>query len=99
MGNFSPLKHERSLMIQITLNVSEELGKQLEQLPENLLVNALQQLVDDETPLEEPLKKQSSREGIREALMQVRPANPFKDIEDPVEWQREVRKDGKLPYR
>lgn len=34
-----------------------------------------------------------------EALHQVRELNPFRDIADPVAWQREMREDVKLPGR
>ena len=34
-----------------------------------------------------------------EALEAVRKANPFRGIKDPVEWQREIRKDRPLPGR
>jgi hypothetical protein len=34
-----------------------------------------------------------------EALARLRELNPFADIEDPVAWQRELRKDRPLPGR
>jgi hypothetical protein len=34
-----------------------------------------------------------------EALEQLRKLNPFREIADPVAWQREVRKDRPLPGR
>lgn len=34
-----------------------------------------------------------------QALEAVRGLNPFRDIDDPVQWQREIRKDRPLPGR
>lgn len=39
------------------------------------------------------------RRRLGEALHQLQLANPFKDITDPVAWQREIRKDRPLPGR
>ena len=36
---------------------------------------------------------------LAEALRQLQAANPFKDIADPVAWQREARQDRPLPGR
>ena len=35
----------------------------------------------------------------KEAFERLRQLNPFRDIEDPVAWQREMRKDRPLPGR
>jgi len=35
----------------------------------------------------------------REVLAKLRAANPFKGIEDPVQWQREMRRDRAMPTR
>ena len=37
--------------------------------------------------------------SIRKALEQIRESDPFKDIDDPVAWQREIRKDRVLSDR
>lgn len=39
-----------------------------------------------------------SRKAV-EILEQLSKLDPFRDIEDPVEWQREIRKDRPLPGR
>lgn len=36
---------------------------------------------------------------LAEALRQLRAANPFADIADPVAWQHEIRQDRPLPGR
>jgi len=36
---------------------------------------------------------------LAEALRNLQAANPFKDITDPVAWQREIRQDRPLPGR
>ena len=33
------------------------------------------------------------------ALAEVRKLNPYRDITDPVAWQKEIRKDRPLPFR
>jgi len=33
------------------------------------------------------------------ALEKIRKLNPYRDITDPVEWQREIREVGHLPDR
>ncbi len=33
------------------------------------------------------------------ALAEVRKLNPYRDISDPVSWQKEIRKDRSLPFR
>ena len=38
-------------------------------------------------------------ERRKEAFDALRKLNPFRDIKDPVEWQREIRKDRPLPGR
>lgn len=38
-------------------------------------------------------------EQRRKALERLRELNPFRDIEDPVAWQREIRTDRPLPGR
>jgi hypothetical protein len=35
----------------------------------------------------------------REVLAKLRAANPFKDIDDPVKWQHEMRQDRAMPAR
>ncbi|MGA2496667.1 MAG: hypothetical protein ABSH20_02940 [Tepidisphaeraceae bacterium] len=35
----------------------------------------------------------------KEAFEKLRQMNPFREIEDPVAWQREIRKDRPLPGR
>lgn len=37
--------------------------------------------------------------AMAEAARRVAELNPFADIEDPVAWQREMRKDRPLPFR
>jgi hypothetical protein len=36
---------------------------------------------------------------LLEIMDRIRARNPFKDIKDPVAWQREMREDVKLPGR
>lgn len=43
--------------------------------------------------------KAEKRQRIKSALQKVAELNLFKDISDPVEWQRQIRKDRSLPGR
>lgn len=47
----------------------------------------------------DPERESQRVRELREITEQIRAKNPFKDILDPVEWQREVRRDRKLPFR
>jgi antitoxin component of MazEF toxin-antitoxin module len=40
-----------------------------------------------------------NHEAFIEAMKAVQELNPYRDIEDPVAWQRETRKDRPLPGR
>ena len=48
---------------------------------------------------EAPMAAEERRRLMAEALEQLAAMNPFADIEDPVAWQREIRKDRPLPGR
>ncbi len=51
-------------------------------------------------PIENSDVAEAERQGRLLAVMeQIRTRNPFKDIADPVAWQRETREDVKLPGR
>jgi hypothetical protein len=43
--------------------------------------------------------KAEKRQRIKSALQNVAELNLFKDVSDPVEWQRQIRKDRPLPGR
>lgn len=45
------------------------------------------------------IARRQQREHFAEALAQAAALNPFGDIADPVEWQREQRQDRPLPGR
>ena len=49
----------------------------------------------DETPEEQAARGKAMADILRELAK----SNPFKDIADPVAWQREIRKDRPLPGR
>jgi antitoxin component of MazEF toxin-antitoxin module len=40
-----------------------------------------------------------NRDKIQEVLRQLQESGAYKDIKDPVAWQREIRKDRPLPGR
>ena len=42
---------------------------------------------------------QQDRVAFEQAFQELQKSNPFRDIEDPVAWQREIRKDRPLPGR
>ena len=57
----------------------------------------LGQKVEVREPL--PLPKKQDRARIQEIIAELQKLNPYKDIKDPVAWQREIRKDRPLPGR
>jgi hypothetical protein len=46
-----------------------------------------------------PDEQERRRQTALEALRQLRVSNPYLDLADPVDWQREIRQDGRLPFR
>ncbi|CAN5773154.1 hypothetical protein BH20VER1_BH20VER1_12460 [soil metagenome] len=49
-----------------------------------------------------PAQPRATPEAIKqrlEAFARLRALNPFRDIKDPVAWEREMREDVKLPGR
>ncbi len=53
------------------------------------------------TPLEDvnPISRPESSKTVEEALTRLTQLNPFRDIEDPVKWQRDTRQDRTLSSR
>ena len=45
------------------------------------------------------LEPRQDRNRIQEVLRQLQDTDVYKDIKDPVAWQREIRKDRPLPGR
>lgn len=62
-------------------------------------------LVEDDS--EQPVKPKRTKlvatpemlEARKAALNAVRQLNPYREITDPVAWQKEIRKDRPLPFR
>ena len=50
-------------------------------------------------PAETPAERAARGKRMADVLRELAKSNPFKDITDPVAWQREVRKDRPLPGR
>ncbi|MFL5384878.1 MAG: hypothetical protein ACJ8GN_20355 [Longimicrobiaceae bacterium] len=48
---------------------------------------------------DEPLTREERGRQIADALDKLAAMHAFADIDDPVEWQREIRKDRPLPGR
>jgi antitoxin component of MazEF toxin-antitoxin module len=44
-------------------------------------------------------KEQYNPVAIKKAIRELQRVGAFKDIKDPVAWQREIRKDRPLPFR
>ena len=51
------------------------------------------------TLVEKPDERAARQARIGQILKELVRLNPFRDIEDPVAWQREIRKDRPLPGR
>ena len=87
------------------MSIQETINQHLGSLPENLQVEILnfvlflehqRHLVNITPPA---LTEEQRRQKLGECLEQLAQYNPFADIEDPVAWQREIRKDRALPGR
>ena len=51
------------------------------------------------SPAEAEPWTEEKQQRLREIMAQLQALNPFRDIEDAVEWQREIRKDRPLSGR
>lgn len=51
------------------------------------------------TILDEPPQPEDRRKRMAEALEKLAASDAFSEISDPVEWQREIRRDRPLPGR
>ncbi len=68
-------------------------------VPKAYVVDASLHLGDKaDIGLPRPEPKQS-REKILEAIRQLQKVGAYKNIKDPIAWQREIRKDRPLPGR
>ena len=73
-------------------------GKQVEWL--NGKPEAPQELeVSVKTPIKRWKSEAERKAALRDALDKLAKSGAFADIEDPVAWQREIRKDRPLPGR
>lgn len=55
--------------------------------------------VSVKTPIKRWKSEAERKSALRDALTSLRKSGAFADIEDPVAWQREIRKDRPLPGR
>ena len=70
------------------------------QVPDNVPLDKLKSRVKEfEETLAEELKTDEKKGGIKEALIKLRNKGTFKKINNPVEWQKKIRKDRVLPDR
>ena len=65
---------------------------------ENKIIHTIEKVLE-ETRQKPSEKEKPTKEEIAAAWSAIRQSNPFKDIHDPVVWQRSLRKDRDLPYR
>lgn len=47
----------------------------------------------------QPTQKKQDKEKIQKIIRELQALRPYRDIKDPVAWQREIRKDRPLPGR
>lgn len=87
------------------MSIQETINQHLCALPENLQAEILnfvlflkhQKLPNSVTPA--TLVDEQRRQKLDECLTQLAKNNPFADIDDPIAWQRGIRKDRHLPGR
>jgi len=77
--------------MQVNREFSTDVAQVLQVIDEKILKILLQD--------KKVLTRQShgiSKQQLKDVLESIRKANPFQNIEDPVKWQREQRKDRDL---
>ena len=84
------------------MTLAEQIQNQLRQLPPD----KQSEVLDFITFLQERVRASQSAyaeaergQRIKAALQKLAELNTFADIKDPVEWQRQIRKDRHLPGR
>lgn len=84
------------------MTLAEQIQNQLRQLPPD----KQSEVLDFITFLQERVRASQSayaeaerEQRIKAALQKLAELNTFADIKDPVEWQRQIRKDRPLPGR
>lgn len=95
-------------MIRTEVEITTDGGlKLLSPLPAWLKPGRAQIMVLVEDDSEKPVKPKRTKlvatpemlEARKAALNAVRQLNPYREITDPVAWQKEIRKDRPLPFR
>jgi cystathionine beta-lyase family protein involved in aluminum resistance len=74
--------------MQVNREFSPEVAKVLQNIDEKVLKNLLQ----DKKSFKKQ-KNQISKQQLKNAFGYLRKSNPFRDVEDPVEWQKKQRED------
>ena len=77
------------------MSVAELIQEEVNSLPEA----KQREVLDFLKKLSTPARKRSDGKKMAEALEKLAESGAFADITDPVEWQREIRKDRPLPGR
>lgn len=83
--------------IRATLEVNED-GTIHLPLPPELRHGKLKVVAQVEPAADEEAEA-ARRERLAVLMDEIRRSDPFKHIDDPVEWQRTIREDGHLPFR
>ena len=78
--------------MQVNREFSTDVAQVLQVIDEKILKILLQ----DKKVLTRQSHGGISKQQLKDVLESIRKANPFQNIEDPVKWQREQRKDRDL---
>jgi hypothetical protein len=84
------------------MTLAEQIQKQLFQLPPDKQSEVLDFIVflQQQARARQPASAEAGRgKRIKAALQRLAELNTFADIKDPVDWQRQIRKDRPLPGR
>ena len=88
------------------MSIQETINQHITNLPENLKAEILDFVIFLEYKHHKSnynsaihLTEDQRQEIISNCLTKLAQSNPFFEIEDPAEWQREIRKDRPLPGR
>jgi len=77
------------------MQINREFSPDVAQVLQNIDEKVLRNLLKDKKSVK-VRKNQISRQQLKNALSFLRASNPFREVKNPVEWQRKQRKDREL---
>jgi len=84
------------------MTLIEQIEEQLSKLPpekQSEVLDFITFLQERARSMQSPSEEEERKERLRKAFATLAELGTFADITDPVEWQRQIRKDKSLPGR